>query len=64
MDSLGKYESKAWKYSWFAPGPPWSKRTFLVGLFPTLLVHTLNVPSGVLMGITFMPPDSLSERLE
>jgi hypothetical protein len=27
------------------------------GLFPIRLVHTLNVPFGVVMGITLIPPD-------
>jgi hypothetical protein len=26
------------------------------GLFPIRLVHTLNVPFGVVMGITLIPP--------
>src|SRR6185295_11377813 len=64
MPAPGKYESNASMYSCVAPGPPCSSSTFIVGLFPVRLVHTLNVPFGVLIGIIFTPPASTSSRPE
>src|SRR5262249_7932201 len=49
-------------YSCVAPGPPCSSSTFIVGLLPTRLVQTLNVPFGVAIGIIFTPPVNTSSR--
>jgi hypothetical protein len=51
-------------YSCVAPGPPCSNSTFIDGLFPVRLVHTLNVPLGVPIGIIFTPPVRTSSRPE
>ena len=44
------------KYSWVAPGPPWSSRRRMRGLLPNRFVQTLNVPCGVRMGMSRTPP--------
>src|SRR5580765_4855969 len=50
------------KYSCVAPGPPWSSSTLMRGLLPTRLVHTRNVPLGVVIGIMRAPPLQASGR--
>ena len=57
MPSCGKKLSKLSKASCVPPGPPCNSKTFIFGLFPNFLVHTLNVPTGVFIGIIFTPPD-------
>src|SRR5688500_11411670 len=42
-------------YSCVMAGPPCSSNTLIRGLLPNLFVHTLKVPTGVLMGIMRMP---------
>ena len=63
MPAPGKNESVASKYSWVAPGPPWSSSTLAVGLLPTRFVQTRNSPFGVVIGIRRTPPDQASARL-
>ena len=56
IPSAGKKFSKHSKYSCVAPGPPFNNSNFIWGLFPNRLVQTLNLPFGVSIEITFIPP--------
>lgn len=48
-------------YSCVIAGPPCRSNTLMRGLLPIRFVQTLNLPTGVSMGIIFMPADSTPE---
>src|ERR1700733_11884695 len=64
IPSLGRKLSKHSKYSCVPPGPPCNSNTLIRGLFPIRLVHTWNLPLGVLISTIFIPPVCKPESAE